>query len=195
MCLFALAAGGMAAGLAGAGAAGAAAGGAAAAAASISASTALMAGGLGISAIGTGMQISGQIKQAKYQRAMAKRNAEMSRWRAQDALKRGRAAESRHRMAVLRLGGAQIAALSASGVVLGEGTAASLLEDTYWMGELDAAIIRENAQREAWGYEMQAGADMAQADMYRSAGRYGATQSLLSAATTALDKYERWKKA
>lgn len=162
-----------------------AAGAAAASAAAMTTSAVIGAAGVIVSAVGASQQ-------SKYQSEMMERNAKLAERSAADALSRGREEESRHRMMVLRLAGEQTAAMAASGLSLSDGTPESILEDTYYMGELDAAVIRENARREAEGYMAQAGGYQAQAGLYSQAGSYGVGTSLLSGATSLADQWYRY---
>ena len=58
-------------------------------------------------------------------------------------------------MRTAQMKGTQRARLSANGIDISEGSAASIQADTDWMGEMDALTIRDNANREAWGYKNQ----------------------------------------
>lgn len=116
--------------------------------------------GLQIAGLATGVMSARQ--QAKltqqgydYQAQVNKNNAQIAEWQAQDALARGAKAEQNQRLKTSQLAGAQRARLAASGVALDEGSALSILQDTEFMGEMDAANIRDSAQRDAWGYRTQ----------------------------------------
>lgn len=135
-----------------------------------------------MAAVGTAVSAAGAAKQADYQSAMARRNARLAKEQAADAIKRGREEESRLRYGIFSAAGEAQARLAASGAY-GE-TSSSLLEDIYFIGELDAAAIRRNTEREAWAYNAQAAGYRAQAGMYQSAGGYGVATSLLSGATS-----------
>lgn len=53
--------------------------------------------------------------------------------------------------------GKQRAAFAASGVDVNRGTPEEVQESTLAMGELDAATILANAERKAWGYDIEGG--------------------------------------
>lgn len=159
----------------------------------LTSSTALTVASLAATAAGVGISASGQKKQAEYQARIQERNAELARMQAEDARSRGREEETRHRMAVIQQAGRARAALGASGVSLASGTPASLLEDIHFMGELDAMTIRENAAREAWGYEAQAGGYTAEAGLSRTAGRYNTAGTLLAGAGTVADTWYQYR--
>lgn len=120
-------------------------------------------------------------------------NAKVSELQAQDAIARGAEEESRFRMSVRQMLGAQRAGIAAGGVDVGFGSALDVQEDTAYLGELDALTIRTNAAREAWGFKIEAEDQRRQAGIVRKAGRYAAmagrerrTQSYLGAANTVL---------
>jgi len=88
--------------------------------------------------------------QAKYQAQVAKNNAIMANWAADDAINRGRSQEQIQRLKTAQLISRQRAALASNGVLVDAGSALNLVEDTAMIGEFDALTIRDNAAREAW---------------------------------------------
>lgn len=168
----------------------------------------LSAGTLG--SISTGMQVAGlatgvfgsyeksKATQAAYdyQASVNRNNAQYAEWQAQDALQRGATAEQNQRLKTAQLRSAQRARLAANGVIIDEGSALNLLDDTDFMGERDALTIRDNAKREAWGARVQAGnysndAAMlsARADAESPSG--SAASTLLTGAGTVADSWYR----
>jgi hypothetical protein len=93
----------------------------------------------------------------EYQAAVNQNNATLAEWQAQDALQRGARSEQTQRLKTAQLRGTQRARLAANGVALDEGSPLALLQDTDYMGELDANTIRDNAGKEAWGARIQGG--------------------------------------
>jgi hypothetical protein len=83
-------------------------------------------------------------------------NAGVADLQAQDALDRGVDDEGRFRSSIRGLIGTQRATLAANGVVVGVGSAADVQADAAYLGERDAQQIKANAQREAWGFTVQA---------------------------------------
>jgi hypothetical protein len=129
---------------------------------------------LGLSAgtwgsIGTGLQVAGLVSGAfgaarqsrateqayNYQAAVNRNNAQVAEWQAQDALSRGAKSEQAQRLKVAQLKSAQRAGFAARGVALDEGSPLAILQDSDYMGELDALTIRDNAAKEAWGLRNQ----------------------------------------
>jgi len=132
----------------------------------------------------TGMSVMGSIQQGKaasaqanYQAQVAENNAATSRLQAADAIERGKIEEGQHRKQVSRMIGQQRAGIAGSGFELGDETSQDILGDTASMGELDALTIRNNAQREAWGFEVQGQNATAEAGLSRMRGASAKTAS------------------
>nr|WP_143009793.1 hypothetical protein [Propionivibrio dicarboxylicus] len=91
-----------------------------------------------------------------YQSKVAANNAKIAEWQAENALERGQKAEQTSRLKTAQLKGTQRAALAEKGIALDEGSALNILNDTDYMGDVDANTIHDNAALEAWGYRAQA---------------------------------------
>lgn len=164
--------------------------------------------------ISTGLQIAGAVsgafgaaEQSKatqraydYQAAVNRNNAQVAEWQASDAITRGQRAEQTQRLKAAQLKGTQRAALAARGVAIDSGSPLAILQDTDYMGEVDALTIRDNAEREAWGYRTQArnyanDASMLSARAAAESPSGAAFGSLLgSAGTVASSWYKRTSK-
>jgi hypothetical protein len=138
-----------------------------------------------LTAVGGTMSAYGQYQSGKYQEKVAKNNAIIQGRMAEDALKRGQTAEDKHRDRVAQFKSQQAAKMGAAGIDLGVGSATDLLADTAMMGELDALTIRSNAQREAYGHDVQAQNYLSQGELAKSQGTYGAISTLLTTAGSA----------
>jgi hypothetical protein len=154
-----------------------------------------------VSAGGAIMQGQAQAKQAKYQSAVERNNAQIAGWQAEDATQRGKIEEQRQRLQTARLHGAQRAGMAANGVEIDSGSPLDVLMDTAQLGELDALTIRSNAEREVYGLRTQQGNLMAQSGLTTMAGRnaqqasyISAGSTLLSTAATAGDRALTYKK-
>lgn len=117
--------------------------------------TIITAVGLAMSAYSSYQQAQSQKESLNYQSAVARNNAQLSEWQAQDSIRRGQEEEQRQRMMTAQLKGKQRVGFAASGIDISEGSAAQIQADTDWMGEQDALTIRDNANREAWGLRNQ----------------------------------------
>jgi len=94
--------------------------------------------------------------QYRYQAQVDENNRKVELWKAEDAIARGKKEEAIHRTKVSQLKGRQRSVLAASGVVVDEGSALDILEDTAMLGELDALTIRSNAEREEYEHKVRA---------------------------------------
>lgn len=92
----------------------------------------------------------------EYQSAVARNNAQLAEWQAQDAITRGQSKEGDVRLRTAQLAGTQRAIFGARNIAMNEGSALNILADTAFMGERDALTVRNNAQREAWAARNQA---------------------------------------
>lgn len=125
-------------------------------------------------AAGQRQQARGVIAQGAYQSAADETNARLATARARDAVARGAAAEREFRRGTRGLVGTQRAVSAANGVMVDDGSALDLNLDAETLGELDALTIRNNAAREAWGFQTEATSYRARAAMARLAARQAA---------------------
>lgn len=151
-----------------------------------------------IGAAGTIYQAQSASASANYQAQVNENNAIIADRNAADARKRGAEAEQEHRRRVSALQGKQTAVMAASGVDLGSGSPLNILADTAQMGELDAVTIRNNAEREALGYESQGMNFRAEAQLSRSAAKSARTAGMIGAAGSVVSGFgqvaEKWYK-
>lgn len=110
---------------------------------------------LALLAVGIGLQAYSRYKAGQEQAEQARENARRARLMADDALQRGE-----QKAGLIALGysvreGAQLAGYGHAGVDPTTGSAARTISTTAMVGALDAAIARNNARREAFGYETQ----------------------------------------
>lgn len=151
-------------------------------------------------------QFAEQRRQAKtsevmgdYEAQLYNTNAGLAEMQAADVIARGREAELKVRGGSRQLVGAQRAALAAQGIAIDSGSAADVIENDAMMGELDALTVRNNARREAWGYNVQAAQYRSQGELARVAGRNTAkglrrqsVNTLLSGAGQLYDVYSSY---
>jgi len=149
------------------------------------------------SAMGQYRQAGAITEQGQYAAQAALQNATLAKAQATDATTRGAYAESLQRQGTRQLIGSQRAALAAQGVDIGSGTALDVQSSTAYLGELDALMVRNNAAREAWGYQVEAGGYTQQAQMAKAqaentaAGMRG--QAFNTLLTGALDTYGKYR--
>jgi len=130
---------------------------------------------LGLQAVGTlastysaAQQSAAQKKALDYSAKVAENNARLAEQQAHDAVLRGQTEAARLQLKSRQLKGTQKAELAARGIDLGEGSALNILTDTDFMGKIDSNTAIDNAAKEAWGYENQAGDYRANAEAYRT---------------------------
>lgn len=169
---------------------------------------ALTAGLAALTVAGTANQFITQRREAKaaeqmgdYEAQLYGMNAEFAELQAEDAIARGRESEFRSRAGTRQLVGAQRVALAAQGISLDTGSPADVIENDMMLGELDALTIRNNARREAWGFQAQAAQYRAHGDMARWAGKRAAkslrnqsVSTLLSGAGNLFSIYQSYGK-
>jgi hypothetical protein len=74
----------------------------------------------------------------------------------------------------------------AGGLDVNSGTPAAVRTTELTLGQYDQAIIRSNAARRAYGFEVEAAGDVAQAEAYRMSAKTSETAGLLGAFTSIL---------
>lgn len=118
-----------------------------------------------------GAMQEGQSKSAMYgyQAGVARVNAEIAKKNADYALATGETRAMIQGMKGRAEHGQLIARMGASGVAVGHGSSKDVLESHTKLTNLDQGIIRNNAAREAYGYEVRAASETAQSGMYTSA--------------------------
>lgn len=90
------------------------------------------------------------------QAAVDDQNAQLATWQAQDAIARGETNAQRLQQRGAALKGTQRARLAANGVAFDSASALDILTSTDVQSEQDQDTTRSNAEREAWGYRVNA---------------------------------------
>lgn len=137
---------------------------------------------------------------SNFQAQVAENNAAAARqnftWEMQAGQQRATDSEMKTRAQV----GETKTGQAAAGIDVNTGSAAAVQSAEGKLGELDALTIRSNSARRAYGYEVaatsdeaQAQLDRAQASQSRISGDIGAATSLLSGASSAGGKYAMYQ--
>ena len=134
----------------------------------------------GIFAAGAIAKAVGATRQAEAQKAASLMNKQASLMKAAQALDVGKAVETTMRFDISRFKGAQLAAMSSSGAVVGSGSAATAELDTAMLAELEVLTVRNNATMEAWGHKTDAQQYQYQADVAAAGGGLAAGLSLIT---------------
>jgi hypothetical protein len=79
------------------------------------------------------------------------------------------------------------AAQAASGIDVNSGSAVSVQASERMLGMLDALTIRSNAARAAYGYQAEAGNEIARSKMLRQRGKMARISGLMDASGTILE--------
>lgn len=137
---------------------------------------------------------------AEIQASAARTNAIIAENQARDAKSRGVEEATRRRLATSQLRGKQRAQLAANGVVLNEGSAASILNDTDLLGAFDENTIIANAEREAMGYRTQAANYLDSASLLKSRAEaespfMSASSALLTSGMQVADNWYKYKQS
>ena len=133
-----------------------------------------------------------QYETGKYSAAVAEQNADVAEAQAQDSINRGNAQAEEVRRRNRQAAGTQAATMGATGADLSTGNALDIFGDTAQFGTLDALTTVNNAQREAYGYQVQSANYDAQAVSARKQGNMGVMTTLL---TTPLQAYGAYQMA
>ena len=113
------------------------------------------------------------------ERNLHRQDAAFAEMQAQDAMKRGDYEAMRLLSDARRLVGQQKVGFAASGVKSGVGSPANVIEGTATLAAMDAAMLKNNAAREAFGYKIKAIDSRLRASLARQQGRSSLTQGIL----------------
>lgn len=111
--------------------------------------------GAGVSYMAAQQTASSASAQQNYNAQVAKNNQQIADQAAADAQSRGAISQAQKAYATAQLIGKQRAGLAANGEDVNSGSALSLQSDTAANGEFDELTLKNNAQREAVGYQNQ----------------------------------------
>ncbi|MBJ9142283.1 hypothetical protein [Citrobacter koseri] len=136
------------------------------------------------------VQAYNQRQQGKYAKAVAEQNADIAESQAQDAINRGNIEADQRRREMRQRAGTAAATMGATGAELSSGTALDIFGDNAQFGTLDALTTVNNAQREAYGYQVQGMNAIAQGNAAQSQARAAVTQTLLTAPLKAYGAYQ-----
>lgn len=137
----------------------------------------------GASAIASG---NSQANAANYQAQVAANNNIVAQQNASYALKAGAAKEEASRLQTAAVTARQKAIQGASGLDVESGSPIDVRSGTSTIGELDALTIRNNAAREAYGYQVQGGNFDTQGELDKAAASNDSTSGYLNASSSIL---------
>lgn len=137
-----------------------------------------------------------QAQSAQYQAGVALQNQQISKQYADMETARGETLAQQKEVETGQRQGAIAAVAGASGLDPGSGSSLRLSDDTLAMGRLDAATIRYNASKAAYGYNVQgmsygnqANLDMMTARNAKEAGNLAAFSDIIGAGSQVGSKW------
>jgi len=137
-----------------------------------------------------------QSRQLQYQAGVAELNRKIALQNADYAQAVGETDAVRYGMQAAHRMGAIRAGIGASGIDIGSGSKAAVQDSQQFVTTMDLAQIRSNAARKAYGFDVEATQDAAQAGLYtaaaadaKSAGEIKALGSLVSGVGSVADKW------
>lgn len=145
---------------------------------------------VGVAIASSVMAASSQRQQSNYASAVANENAKAATEQANDAINRGNAAAEQRRVQMRQQLGTQAATMGASGADLTSGSALDIAGDTAQFGSLDSLTTLNNAQREAYGYQVQSNNFYNQASAATSQGNTAIAQTLMTTPLKAYGAYQ-----
>lgn len=154
-------------------------------------STTMMVATIASTVLAAGVSAYGQYEQGQQAKATAEYNARVNQNEAQKTLTQARIMETEERQKASEMRSKQRAALAAQGVVVDEGSALQIQDDTTRIGEANVLRIRQNAEERAEALREESKLNLAQGNNAASQGMLGAVgtgiKGLGSAAKTAYD--------
>lgn len=132
------------------------------------------------SVVAGGTSAYASMQQGQVAKDVAKNNAKMAEYAAQDAVRRGELEAQALSRKGSQLQGTQRALMASRGLDLSFGTPADIIDQTSFFTETDVNTARYNARRDAWAYR-------AQGDVMRAEGSAAARNANLQATSTLLD--------
>ena len=163
-------------------------------------STAATVAGAAISAVGAINSANANAAQSQYQAAVARQNQDFANQQAQYEIQKGNIEEQKSRQQTAQMIGAARSRAGAGNIDVNSGSPLSLQTDTASLGEMDALTIRNNAARNAYGYQVQglsygssAQLDESAAANDRTAGWFNAGSSILGGAGQLSSKWAQFK--
>jgi hypothetical protein len=129
----------------------------------MAAMTALIVSSLAVSAIGTAGAVGSARRAGKAAQASANAEADMMDYNASvaeisaaQAVEQGEVEANRYREQIEGVVGTQRVGYAGQGVDVSSGSALAVQADTKAAAEMDALQIKSNAQRQAWGFQVEA---------------------------------------
>lgn len=140
-----------------------------------------------------GMSAFSAYQSGQYQSAVARNNAMIAQQRADAARMQGLVEAQQQDYKTRAVLGQELAQQGASGIDISGRSAEDVRASTAMLGRLDALTKRNNAEREAYGFEIKKADYLADAEAKSSAGTMNAIGSLIGGAGSVSDKWLGYK--
>lgn len=124
--------------------------------------------------------------QGQYESSIADTNARIASVQSRQALEAGDMQASRQNLKTQSIIGSERAAQGASGIDVASGSSALVRASTGGVGAVDELTIRNNAARQAWGYQTEAIQDTYQGKFAQLTSNAKSFQTLLSGGLQAI---------
>lgn len=168
------------------------------------ASDAMMAS-MGLSAVGSILTAVSQSRAAKaqgdYEQSIANTNATIAAIQSKQAIEAGDFAASKKDVQTQQAVGSERAAQGASGIDVASGSSALVRNATEGAGAQDELTIRNNAARQAWGYQTESIEDTYKGQFAQLMAKASSEQSLMTGGLQAISgplsiesAYLRWSR-
>jgi len=144
----------------------------------------------GVSTLGS---MYAQNKQSQFQSGVNRANIETTKAKELDMLRRGSIEEGKAIQKSEQAAATQRAMMGATGAQVGQGSFGDILAQTATAGAEDAATIKLNAWRTAWGFGEQVKEIQAEEEMNKSKKKFGLFESALTGASRAYGIYSSGK--
>lgn len=116
--------------------------------------------------VGQVKQAEGAATTARFQSEMARRNAQIAEWNAEQTTKQGDIEADKQSLKTAQIMGMQRAGLATQGGDVNVGTNVDILGDTARAGKFDEDTIRSNAALRAYGFRIQGAGATAEAGLF-----------------------------
>jgi hypothetical protein len=129
--------------------------------------------------------------QGEAQKQQADANARIAKVKADEAISQGTKKANVVKRKAAQLRADQAIALVSSGVDVGSDVATNIFRETDELSVIDQLTVRNNAWREAWGYNVQAEQSTFQGNLAQQFGQSEARSTALTGGLTALSQGTR----
>ena len=150
-------------------------------------------------AIGAIAQANAQSNMASYQAQVAQQQAQIAEQNRRYELARGETQAQKQGLEARAQAGGILATQGASGLDTESGSASLVRESAFRLGTYNEALVRSDAARRAYDFQVQGWNDQAQSQLYsmqassaKTAGMFGAMGSLLGTAGSVAGKWYQY---